>query len=1235
MNLSTPFIARPVATTLLTLGLALAGGVAFFLLPVAPLPQIDLPTISVQASLPGASPETMATSVATPLERHLGQISDVTEMTSSSAVGSTSVTLQFGLDRDIDGAARDVQAGINAARADLPAALKSNPTYRKVNPADAPIMILALTSKTLSQGQLYDSASTVLQQKLSQVTGIGQVLVGGSSLPAVRMELNPQALFKYGIGLEDVRAAIAATNANSPKGFIEQSNLRFQLYANDQARTADQYRSLIIAYRDNAPVRLGDVADVSDSVEDLHNEGLSNGQHSVLLILFRQPGANIIDAVDNVNALLPQLRASIPAAIDLTNMMDRTNTIRGSLHDVERTLIIAIMLVIGVVFIFLRDARATLVPIVAVPVSLIGTFGAMYMLGYSLDNLSLMALIIATGFVVDDAIVVLENTMRHIEAGMPHLKAAILGAQEVSFTVLSMSLSLIAVFTPILLMGGIVGRLFREFAITLSVAIFVSLIISLTTTPMMCARVLKTHTNVQPSRFFQYTEYCFNRMLSGYERMLKVALHHSFMVICVLIITILLTIVLCMGRSLGLPIGLTYGLFPQQDTGRLMGNIVADQSISFQLMEKKLQQFASILQKDPAVDNVVAFTGGSQLNTARAFVTLKPISERKLNADQVIARLRTQLSVVPGATLFLQSPQDFRGGGRSANAEYQYTLQADDLNELRTWAPKLTEALQHDKSLADVNSDQQDKGLETDLVIDRDSASRLGLQASQIDNTLYDAFGQREVSVIYNPLNQYHVVMEIAPQFLQNPDMLRQIYVSTAGGAVSGTQSSGPVAGTTVVSGASATIGALTASAVANDTARNAAANAIATTGHGATSTGSAISSAAETMVPLTAISGYQFGSTPLAVNHQGHFAATTLSFNMALGKSLSDAEAAVSDAIKNIRMPADIHGSFQGTAQIYQDSMKKEPILIVAAIFAIYIVLGILYESYVHPITILSTIPSAGIGAVLALMFWRTEFTIIAFIGVILLIGLVKKNAIMMIDFALAAEREEGLDPETAITRACLLRFRPIMMTTMAALFGALPLALGSGDGAELRQPLGISIIGGLIVSQMLTLFTTPVIYLYFDRLRIWVERNITVEYLKKYPVLHWRGELSVARSFWLSWLYKTIVLIPVGLPLALIAMYFSSASFAGIVNPYCRAGCSPWGISLLYEIVGATAFVWWAVGIWRSINRQPKKKALYWLAQAIILLGAFNISFQSVYLMDRAVRSWSGSSSVDSSQQ
>jgi multidrug efflux pump len=1077
MNVSALFIQRPVATTLLTLGVALAGAVAFFLLPVSPLPQVDFPTISVTAQLPGASPETVATSVATPLERHLGQIADVSEITSSSSVGQTRITLQFGLDRNIDGAARDVQAAINAARADLPASLRSNPTYRKVNPADAPVLILALTSDTLSPGQLYDSAATVLQQKLSQVQGIGQVTVGGSSLPAVRVELNPRALFKYGIGLEDVRAALAAANANAPKGDIEFGGKHYQLYTNDQARQAEQYRSLVVAYRNGSAVRLSDVAEVVDSVEDLRNQGVSNGKPSVLLILYRQPGANIIDTVDRVIALLPQLEASIPSDIDVTLAADRTTDIRASLHDVESTLAISVFLVIMVVFFFLRDARSALIPSVAVPVSLIGTFGVMYLVDYSLDALSLMALTVATGFVVDDAVVVLENIVRHIEAGMPRLQATMQGAREVGFTVLSMSLSLVAVFIPILLMGGIVGRLFREFAMVLSIAIAISLAVSLTTTPMMCAYIIRHRSKQETGRLSRAIERAFNAVLGVYDRALTWALAHAGIMMLILAATLALNVYLFYI--------VPKGFFPQQDTGRLIGGIQADQSISFQSMQGKLKEFVTILRQDPAIENVVGFIGGGRTNSGFVFVTLKPLSERKLSADRIVTRLRRELSQVAGATLFLQSTQDIRVGGRQSNAQYQYTLQGDDLNELYAWAPKITEALQHVPEITDVNSDQQQNGLETDLVIDRPTAARLGLTASQIDNTLYDAFGQRQVSTIYNALNQYHVVMEVAPKYWQSPDMLNELYVSTSGGAVGGTHGTNAVVGTTTSTAKSAA--ATTAAQIAGDTARNLASNRLANSGRGSASTGAAVSTKGETMVPLAAFSHYEPGKTPLAVNHQGLFVASTISFNLAPGKSLGDATAAVRQAMNNIGVPTSIHGTFQGTARVFQQSLANEPILVLAAVVAIYIVLGVLYESYIHPITILSTLPSAGLGAVLALLACNTEFSIMAMIGVILLIGIVKKNAIMMIDFALDAERSQHLTSREAIYQACLLRFRPIMMTTMTALLGALPLALGTGNGAEIRQPLGISIIGGLIVSQMLTLFTTPIIYLYLDRLRLW----------------------------------------------------------------------------------------------------------------------------------------------------
>ncbi len=1073
MNPSALFIARPVATTLLTLGIALAGIVAYLLLPVAPLPQVEFPTISVQASMPGASPETMATSVATPLERHLGQIADVIEMTSTSSLGSTQVTLQFGLSRDIDGAARDVQAAINAARADLPVSLRTNPTYRKVNPSNAPIMVLSMTSKTLTRGQIFDAAATVLQQKLSQVDGVGQVDVSGSSLPAVRVELNPNALFKYGIGLEDVRAALASANAHSPKGAIEEGDRHFQIYTNDQASHAAEYRPLVIAYRQGQPVRLSDVAEVLDSVENVRNLGLSNGQPAVLVIIRSQPGANIIATVDRINALLPELHASIPAAIDLTVAMDRTPTIRASLHDVERTLLISIGLVIFVVFAFLRDPRATLIPSVAVPVSLIGTFGVMYLLNYSLDNLSLMALTVATGFVVDDAIVVLENTVRHMENGMPRRQAALQGAREVGFTVLSMSLSLVAVFTPILLMGGIVGRLFREFAVTLSVAILVSLVVSLTTTPMMCSRLLRHEPGRQRSAPLRLGERLFAAWLAGYRRTLRAALHHPHITLAILAATV--------GLNFYLFSIVPKGFFPQQDTGRMVGGIIADQSISFQSMRDKLQRYVSIIKEDPAVQTVVGFTGGGQTNSGFVFVALKPKSERRLSADQVIGRLRGTLVKVPGASLYLQSVQDIRAGGRISAAQYQYTLQADDLSALRHWSQRLTEALRHTPGLVDVNSDQQDNGLETDLAIDRTTASRLMISASQIDNTLYDAFGQRMVSVIFNPLNQYRVVMEVAPEYWQSPEMLNNLYVSTLGGPPSGTQLTNAVAGTI----ASKKI-KVSAATVASDTARNLNNNALAASGRGSPSTGAAVSTAAETMVPLVAMSHHGPGNTPLGVNHQGHFAANTISFNLPVGKSLSDAVDIVSRVERDIGMPASIHGSFAGTAQAFQQSLKNEPLLIAAALGAVYIVLGMLYESYIHPITILSTLPSAGVGAVLALLAFNTEFSLIALIGVILLIGIVKKNAIMMIDVALDLERREKLEPREAIYRACLLRFRPIMMTTMVAMLGALPLAVGTGTGAELRRPLGISIVGGLLVSQVLTLYTTPIVYLMLDRLRL-----------------------------------------------------------------------------------------------------------------------------------------------------
>jgi len=1086
MNLSGPFIERPVATTLLTLGVVLAGALAYYHLPVSPLPQVDYPTISVSASLPGASPETVSTSVAEPLERYLGQIADVTEITSSSGTGQTRITLQFDLDRDINGAARDVQGAINAARADVSTSLSSNPSYRKVNPADAPVMILALTSKTLTRGQLYDAASNVLQQRLSQLDGIGQVSIGGATLPAVRVELNPTAMFKYGIGLEDVRAALASANANSPKGAVEQGDHRFQLYTNDQARLASDYGPLVIAWRNGAAVRLSDVADVEDSVQDLRNEGRANGQPSVLVILSRQPGANIIDTVNQVKAELPQLEAALPNDINVSIVSDRSNTIRASLNDTKWTLLLAVLLVTLVVFLSLRDARAAIVPAVVVPVSIIGTFSGMYLLGFSLDNLSLMALTIATGFVVDDAIVVLENISRHIENGVPRREAALRGAREVGFTVVSISISLIAVFIPILLMGGIVGRLFREFTATLSLAIVISMVISLTTTPMMCALFLRA-TKDLPQRPARRS--LLERALGVYERTLAWSLRHGGLVMLVLLLTI--------GLNVLLFTVIPKGFFPEEDTGLITGGIVADQSISFQLMKDKLAQLMAIVQADPAVESVAGYTGagsgggGSQTNTGSVYVLLKPLSVRKVHSDAVIARLRDKLSQVPGGRLFLQTVQDIRVGARQANAEYQFTLQADSTSDLYEWAPKLLAALQHSPVIADVNSDQQQKGLETDLTLDRDNAARLGLNLSQIDNTLYDAFGQRQVSTIYNALNQYHVIMEVAPRYWQSPETLKDIYISTAGGAASATQTTNAVNVATVTT-ASATLGAsgqqaAATTAGASNSAENAQTNAIANSGRGAVSSGAAVSSSLETMVPLAAISSYAAGTTRLSVNHHGLFAATTISFNLQPGMSLSDATKAVTQAMEQIHMPSSIHGTFAGTAGTFQQSLGNEPLLIAAALVAVYVVLGVLYESYIHPITILSTLPSAGVGAVLALMVSHTEFSIIALIGVILLIGIVKKNAIMMIDFAIHAERTQGLAPADAIYQACLLRFRPIMMTTMAALLGALPLAISFGNGGELRRPLGISIVGGLIFSQILTLYTTPVLYLYLDRLQNW----------------------------------------------------------------------------------------------------------------------------------------------------
>ena len=1088
MNLSEPFIRRPVATTLLTVGLLLAGLFAYVKLPVAPLPQVDFPVIMVQAQMAGASPETMATTVAAPLERRLGVIADVNEMTSTSSQGSVRIVLLFGLNRDIDGAARDVQAAINAARADLPTSLRQNPTYRKFNPADAPILILGLTSDTLTPGQLYDSAATVVQQRMSQIEGVGNVDVGGSSLPAVRVELDPTALFHYGIGLEGIRAGLASANANSPKGDVVAGARRYQLYANDQGRQASDYRDIVVAYRNGAAVRLSDVGEVADSVEDKRNLGLVDGKPGVILFIYKQPGSNVVETVARVRAAIPQVKAALPGDIDLNISGDRSATIRASLATTEETLLIAVGLVVFVVFIFLRSWRATLIPAVAVPISIVGTFAAMYLLDYSLDILSLMALIIATGFVVDDAIVVLENIQRHIEAGKPRVEAALIGAREVGFTVVSMSLSLIAVFLPILLMGGIVGRLFQEFAVTLSLAILVSLVLSLTTTPMMCALLLKPegtrHAGARPNLFLRILEGGFDALLAGYERTLRIALRHRRIT--------LLSVFAAIGLTVYGYVIVPKGFFPDQDTGQLMGGIQADQRISFQAMKQKLERASAIVQADPAVESIVGFTGGRGTNAANVFVGLKPLGQRD-SIEAVMARLRPKLSQVAGARLFLFPRQDLKMGGRQSFAQYQYTLQGDTAAELYAAAPQVLQALQKRTDLfADVTSDQQEGGLESRLVIDRPTAFRYGITPDQIDNTLYDAFGQRQVSTIYNALNQYHVVMEIAPRYLQNPEVLKTIYVSTTGGKARGSATTNAVAGTVsaatqdaATAQAATTSGATpTATSIAADSARNAASNAIAASKGGASSS-APVSSARETMVPLSAFARFETGSAPVQVAHQGLFVATTISFNLVPGKSLSDATAVIEKTMAELQLPQTIHGEFAGAAKSYQESSSRQPLLILAALLAVYAVLGILYESYVHPITILSTLPSAGIGALVALLATGTEFTIIALIAVFLLIGIVKKNAILMIDFALDAERTRGATPGAAIFEACLLRFRPIMMTTLAALLGAAPLIVAGGEGAELRRPLGTAIVGGLIVSQILTLYTTPVVYLYLDRLR------------------------------------------------------------------------------------------------------------------------------------------------------
>ena len=1086
MNISAPFIRRPVATTLLTLGVALCGAVAFNLLPVAPLPRVDVPAIFVSAQLPGASPEVMAATVATPLERHLGAIADVDDMTSTSGVGTTSIQLTFGIDRNVDGAARDVQAAISAAHADLPTSLTSNPSYRKLNTSAFPVMSIAMTSDVLTQGQIYDAADAVISQRLSQLGGVGGVSVNGSALPAVRVEINPLSLSKYGIGLQDVRAAISNSNANAPKGAIETDELHYQIYTNDNARDAGPYRDLIIANRNGAPVRLRDVATVLDmqdgATENIRTYGLYNGSPAVFVTVYLQPGANIVETIDAVKAELPVLKNSIDPKIDLVVNFDRSVTIRASLHQVEQTLLLAVAFVILVVYIFLNSYRAALVPALVVPVSLIGTFGAMYLLNYTLDNFSLMALTIATGFVVDDAIVVMENTTRHIEAGMPRMRAAFQGAQEVGFTVLSMSLSLVAVFIPFILIGGILGRILVEFAMTLSVSILISLVISLTTTPMMCSLLLRSERNRVPSRFARAFERGFEQMRDNYARTLDWALRHRRVMVFIFFATI--------GLNIFLYIVIPKGLFPQQDTGQLRGGIRGDAASSFQLMKGKLQEVAAIIQADPAVDTVTGSVGsggfgpggGGAGAAANVTIALKPLKVRRISADHVIARLRPKLAQVPGVNTFLQAIQDFGGpGGRSGNSQYQFTLLGDDLTELRIWSQKLRVALQDMPEITDVDTDLQPGGLETDLIVDRDSASRLGLSEIQIDNALGDAFAQAQVSTIYNPFSpqQYHVVMEVAPEFWQNPEILKSLYVSTSGGAPSGTQLTQAVAGTTVLQPSSAA----SSTSVAQDVARNLAANSLANAGRGNTSTGSAVSLSQETMVPFSAFSHFVTGTTQVSVNHTGTSVSTSIAYNLPEGVSLGTATDAIAKKMADIHMPVSIRGGDYGTAKLFQQGIGNLPLLLLAAIAAIYVVLGMLYENYGQPLTILSTLPSAGLGALLALLATGTEFSLIAFLGILLLIGIVKKNAIMMVDFALDAERNLGMDPLKAIEHACRLRFRPIMMTTCAAIAGALPLAVATGDGTEMRRPLGIAIVGGLIVSQLLTVYTTPVIYLYLRR--------------------------------------------------------------------------------------------------------------------------------------------------------
>jgi multidrug efflux pump len=1021
MNLSSPFIHRPVATTLLTVAIAIAGAIAFTVLPVSPLPQVDFPTISVNASLPGGSAEIMASSVATPLERQFGHIAGVTEMTSSSSLGTTSITIQFDLSRNIDGAARDVQAAINAARTYLPANLPANPTYRKVNPADAPIMIIGLTSDKYSPDKLYDEASTIIQQRLSQIQGVGQVNAGGGALPSVRVEVNPTKLSGLGLTMADLQAVLSIQNSDLAKGQITNGDISADIVANDQISHAEDYKPIIVGYNNGAAVRLSDVADVVDSTQNLRAAGYLNGKRAVTLIIFRQPGANIIDTVDRIREALPSVEASIPKGIDTTIVLDRTTTIRASVTTVERTLELSIVLVIAVVFVFLRSGRATLIPAVAVPVSLIGTFAVMYLCGYSLDNLSLMALTISTGFVVDDAIVVMENITRHIEDGMEPFAAALRGAKEIGFTVFTISMSLIAVFIPLLLMGGIVGRLFREFAVTLSTAIMVSMVISLTTTPMMCAYILKNPHGEKHGRLYRATDKAFDWVLSLYRRSLHWVLENPVLVLTVLLLTIALNVAIV--------IKIPKGFFPLQDTGSLGGAVRGPQDASFFSMNDAIQRILKIVKSDPAVQNAISFTGGGGAsNTANMYIALKPLDERGISASDVINRLRPKLNREAGASSFLQAQQDLRIGGRGSNALYQYTIQADSLADLNTWGAKLTTEMMHLPGFQDVSSDQQNGGLDVRLNYDRVSAAKLGQTSDSLDAALYSAFGQSEVSIIYTQLNQYYVVLEVAPEYWQTPEGLKNIYFHPPG--TSSTTASGNV--------------------------------------------------------PLAAMASNKTNTTPLALNHTGLFPSVTVSFNLAPGVSLSDATLEIAQMQQRLGTPSTVHGFFAGTLLAYQQSLGTEPLLVVTAILAIFIVLGVLYESLVHPITILSTLPSASVGAMMALMLFKEDLNVISIIGIVLLIGIVKKNAIMMIDFALQAEREGGLSTEDAIFQACMLRFRPILMTTMAALFGALPLAFGSGTGSELRRPLGITIVGGLIVSQMLTLYTTPVVYLALDRLRL-----------------------------------------------------------------------------------------------------------------------------------------------------